>query len=561
MKEKPILRVMGAHNALGAKLIESSGFDGIWASGFEIATTHGVPDANILTMTENLEIASQMNSSSSLPVICDCDTGYGNAINVMHMVKRYEATGIAAVVIEDKLFPKVNSFIPGRQELASISEFCGKMSAARDAKIKSDEGMMIIARVEALIAGWGLEEALKRAVAYAEAGAEGIVIHSKSKTPDEVFAFAERWKKSDYVHVPLIAIPTTYHSVKAQELNQHGFKVAIYANQGLRTSVYAMSKSFDSILKNDRTSEIEQDIAPMSDLFKLQGMIEYKEDEEKYSKNSKEKLSLVIPAAGSHQSQPEICSIVKDTPLCMLRIGGKSILDHQLSLFRSLDVKRSIVITGYQKEKIQAQDIEVIENSLFDETSSAFSIMQGLQQVQGKTLVSYSDIVVDKNIAEELIQSNHPITIVIDRAYKTLPRRDKKLDLVVVEEDGARQSATRKLKINKFKEIKKIGKELPSQEATHEFIGLLFLNQEGLDNLRRLWSKAVKEIGKSPFYESESVQRASMTDLIQYAIDSGHPVRGLVIEHGWSEIYSQDDYHRLDQYFSEASKEALVSNP
>ena len=131
-----VIRIVGAHDGLGAKLIEKNGFDGVWASGLEISTSHAVPDANILTMTDFLRSARVMNEATSLPVICDCDTGFGNVLNVIRMVEQYEAAGLAAVVIEDKLFPKVNSFVPGRQELASIQEFMGKIEAAKSASKK-----------------------------------------------------------------------------------------------------------------------------------------------------------------------------------------------------------------------------------------------------------------------------------------------------------------------------------------------------------------------------------------------------------------------------------------
>src|SRR3989338_3535778 len=190
-RSKPILRIVGAHNGIEAKLIERNRFDGVWASGLEISTAHGVPDANILTMTEHLAAARSINEATSLPVICDCDTGFGNAANVMHIVKKYETAGIAAVVIEDKLFPKLNSFIAGRQKLASVEEFVGKLEAAKSAQENPD--FMVFARIEALIAGWGMDEALRRADAYAGAGADGIVIHSKASTPEEIFTFSEQW--------------------------------------------------------------------------------------------------------------------------------------------------------------------------------------------------------------------------------------------------------------------------------------------------------------------------------------------------------------------------------
>jgi phosphoenolpyruvate phosphomutase len=142
-----VIRIVGAHDGLSAKLVELNGFEGVWASGFEISASHAVPDADILTMTQYLEAASIMNDAVSIPVVADCDTGYGNSNNVIHMVRKYEAAGIAAVTIEDKKFPKVNSYIPGRQELAPIAEFVGKILAAKNAQQTKD--FMVIARVEA----------------------------------------------------------------------------------------------------------------------------------------------------------------------------------------------------------------------------------------------------------------------------------------------------------------------------------------------------------------------------------------------------------------------------
>ena len=211
---KKIIRVMGAHDALSAKIAESAGFDAVWASGLEISTSRGVPDANILTMTDFLNAAISMNDAIDIPVVADCDTGFGNSNNVIYMVKKYEAAGIAAVCIEDKHFPKVNSFIPGRQELSDVSEFVGKILAAKNAQV--DKDFMVIARVEALIAGWGMKEALRRANAYADAGADAILIHSKAGDTHEIAEFMKQWGN----RMPVVVVPTTYYRAKAQELEK-----------------------------------------------------------------------------------------------------------------------------------------------------------------------------------------------------------------------------------------------------------------------------------------------------------------------------------------------------
>lgn len=553
--EKPILKVAGAHNALGAKLIEKAGFDGVWASGFEIATANGVPDANILTMTENLEVAQNINASTKLPVICDCDTGYGNAINVMHMVRKYESAGLAAVVIEDKRFPKINSFIPGRQELASVEEFVGKMKAAKASRFDSEKGILIFARVEALIAGWGMEEALLRAAAYAEAGADGIVIHSKSSLPDQVFEFAEQWQKKVGSTCPLIAIPTTYHQVTVHELTEAGFKMVIYANHGIRASVRAMTETFEKIYAEGTTNPVENSIASMDELFHLQGMHTYREEEERFAQES-DKIVAVIPAAGDHRFQPELSPLLQDQPLCMLNLGGKALLEHQCELFRSLGIIELKVVVGYKKENIHVKDIHLIENADFQTKRSAHSVMCGLSDVNGRVLICYSDIIFDRQIPSDLIQSSYPITIVVDRAFRSLPRRDKELDLVIAVEN-APNVASRKMEIEKFKKITSIGKKLDPRKANHEFIGMVLLSRQGLEILKLAWLEVQSAFRNKPFYEASNVDLASLTDLLQFLIDSGSEVHGMVIEHGWSEIFSLEDYERVERYFSEKNSKLL----
>ena len=216
LDSKSIVKVCGAFDAMSAKLVEINNFDAIWSGSFAISSTHGVPDASILTMTEFFDVASNMAQTCDIPIIADCDTGYGGPSNVMHMVKKYENAGIAAVCIEDKTFPKRNSLLKdGSNELISEKEFVAKILAAKDAKKNKD--FMIIARVESLISGLSMETALKRAEAYEDAGADAILIHSKQKNPDEIFEFADSFKGN----CPVVVIPTTYDTVKINELESN----------------------------------------------------------------------------------------------------------------------------------------------------------------------------------------------------------------------------------------------------------------------------------------------------------------------------------------------------
>ncbi|RZD46110.1 MAG: phosphoenolpyruvate phosphomutase [Thaumarchaeota archaeon] len=274
LEKKEIVKVCGAYDAMSAKLVELNGFDAIWAGSFAISAIHNVPDASILTMTEFFNAASNMAQTCQIPVIADCDTGYGDANNVRHMVKKYENAGIAGICMEDKTFPKSNSLLKdGDNQLLSEKDFVAKILAANEAK--QNKSFTIIARIEALISGIGMEEALKRAYAYEKAGADLILIHSKKISPDEIFEFSKSWNGS----VPLVAIPTTYYSVKIDELIDHKIKMVIYANQTLRAVHLSLSRLLQKMRDANSMNEIQDQMSSMEDIFQLQEMYDMKSQE------------------------------------------------------------------------------------------------------------------------------------------------------------------------------------------------------------------------------------------------------------------------------------------
>ena len=262
-----IARCAGAHNAAGARLAQQVGFDAVWSSSFEISASYCVPDASILSMSDYLHIAQSIAESVSIPVIADCDTGYGNAANVAYAVRKFEAAGVAAISIEDQIFPKTNSLIRGNKKLVSTSEFSDKIRAAKGAQQSSD--FIVIARVEALIAGAGQQEAQLRATAYADAGADAVLIHWNQSSAEPIAQFLQRWNHI----VPVIVIPTTYYDVSIEELSQWGAAMVIYANQGMRSSLHAMERVFKSILADGTSAGIEHSLWPASRVFaELQGL-------------------------------------------------------------------------------------------------------------------------------------------------------------------------------------------------------------------------------------------------------------------------------------------------
>jgi phosphoenolpyruvate phosphomutase len=277
-----IIKVGGAFDVMSAKLVENSGFDAIWSGSFAISATHALPDASILTMTEFFDAASSMSSACEIPIIADCDTGYGGPSNVIHMVKKYENAGISSICIEDKIFPKQNSILEnGSNDLISQREFVAKILAAKEARI--DKDFLIMARVEALISGAGMDEALTRATAYENAGADAILIHSKQKTPDEIFEFTELWKGT----TPLVVVPTTYDTVKISELVSHNIKMVIYANQTLRTAHMAMKELLQKMIKAESISEFDEEMSTMQQIFELQEMYNLKNKEKEIEEELK----------------------------------------------------------------------------------------------------------------------------------------------------------------------------------------------------------------------------------------------------------------------------------
>jgi phosphoenolpyruvate phosphomutase len=278
MENGDLAIAMAAHNPLSARLAEEAGFDAVWASGFELSAAYGVPDASLLSFSQHLDMTRAMIEQIDLPLIADLDTGYGNAINVGHVVGAYAQAGAAAVVIEDKLFPKDTSLLAGgRQELVRIAEFEGKIAAALAARGHHD--MLIIARTEALIADLGLDEALERGSAYAAAGADLLLVHSKRKTPEEIVAFAERWVSG----VPLVIVPTAYPDLNEADIRALGkIALVIYANHAVRAAVAAMRDVFAAIRRDGGIFGVERRIASVEDIFDLQRVAAMKAAEKLY---------------------------------------------------------------------------------------------------------------------------------------------------------------------------------------------------------------------------------------------------------------------------------------
>ena len=539
---KEIIRVVGAHDALGAKLAERAGFEAVWSSGLEISTSFAVPNANILTMSEFLAAAASMADAVRIPVIADCDTGFGNSNNVIRLVQKYEAAGVAAVCIEDKLFPKVNSFIPGRQELAPIAEFVGKIMAAKNAQQSPD--FMVVARVEALIAGQGQAEALRRATEYARAGADAILMHSSKKSPDEIIEFARAWDFS----APLVVVPTTYYKVTAHQLQELGIKAVIYANHGLRASIRSVLDTYREILEAGSTAPVEERIAPMSLVFELQGMPQLQKAEQSYLHVGPPATRAIIPAAGDHLDEYSMKHIAADIPMAMLDINGKSLLRRQVEALNQIGIHDVTVVGGYKRERIVLDGVKVVENPQWSEESGEMrSILLGDQrsEPQQRTLVAYSDVLFDPQLCRRLAECDADIVVVVDITYdpEGYGPRGKRPDLVSLA-DPLRLRMRRMFNGRRLNSLLRIGQGLSKADAHCEFTGLALFSERGWNQLLRCYESAQTRFDNQPFHEAPSFKGASLTDMIQELVDQGHPVHCLEVSSGWTEIHSFEDYKR-----------------
>lgn len=273
---KPIVRIMEAHSGLSGLIVENESvmkddglhtFDGMWSSSLTDSTDKGKPDIEAVDLTTRMQSLTDILECTTKPIIYDGDTG-GIPEHFVFTVRTLERNGVSAVIIEDKKGLKKNSLFgtEAKQELASEEEFCHKIAEGKKAQITKD--FMIIARIEEIIAGRSVDEALTKAFAAVKAGADGIMIHSKDKSGSDIKEFCERFRK-EYKSVPLVLVPTTYNQFTEKELCEWGANIIIYANHMLRAAYPAMEKCAQEILKAERSLEVNDICMPIKQILEL----------------------------------------------------------------------------------------------------------------------------------------------------------------------------------------------------------------------------------------------------------------------------------------------------
>jgi phosphoenolpyruvate phosphomutase len=469
--------LMEAHNGLSAKIVEEAGFAGIWASGLSISAALGVRDNNEASWTQVLEVLEFMADATEIPILVDGDTGYGNFNNVRRLVRKLGQRGIAGVCIEDKLFPKTNSFLGEHQPLADVEEFCGKIKAGKDSA--PDDAFSIVARVEALIAGWGLDEALRRAEAYHAAGADAVLIHSKQRAPDEIIAFATAWGQ----RCPLVIVPTMYYATPTERFRRAGISVVIWANHNLRAAITAIRQTCRRIREDESLMEVEGRIVSVSDVFRLVGNHELEEAEKRYLPERNVAKGIVLAASRG----AALGALTEDRPKCMIDIRGQPLLKRLVGTLGESGVRDVTIVRGYKKEAIDLPGVATVDNDAYAETGELASLACALDRFSGHCLVVYGDVLFRRYILDGLLEVNADIVVTVDALHQERGAKARSRDLV---------AATRPFSAHYLDEgtalATEIGPAVLPDRAAGEWIGLARFSPRGAE-----WARAEIEAIKS----------------------------------------------------------------
>lgn len=500
---------MEAHNGISAKIAEESGFKGLWASGLTISAALGVRDNNEASWSQVLEVLEFMSDATSIPILFDGDTGYGNFNNARILVKKLEQRGIAGVCIEDKLFPKTNSFIDSeKQPLADVEEFCGKINAMKD--VQKDKDFVVAARVEAFVAGWGLYEAIRRAESYRKAGADAVLIHSKKRHFSEIDEFMREWGDRH----PVIIVPTKYYSTPAIKFRDLGISIVIWANHAMRAAITAMQKVTKQIYRDESLVNVESAIASVEEIFRLQGAQELEEAKKRYLPSAGKNVNAVILAAAQGEGSG---LLTKDIPKTLLKLSGRTILATLIHELNMVGIKDITVVRGFAKEKIASHNFKTIDNDEYLTTTELYSLYLARDEIRDNTIICYGDILFKGYVLNELLNKPNDITIVADAdcenngAYHEYVRTNipysRKLfftDVFLTEIDTL----------------------LYDEHVQGEFIGLFKVTARGGEVLKRCLDELILRDG---------FRLMRMKDLFTEVIKS-HPVAVTFIKGSWLDI-------------------------
>jgi phosphoenolpyruvate phosphomutase len=513
--------LLEAHNGISARIGEEAGFKGLWASGLSVAAQFGVRDSNEASWTQVLEMVEFMAEATHIPIMLDGDTGYGNFNNMRRLVRKLEQRDVAAVCIEDKLFPKTNSFIAGeRQQLADIDEFCGKIKAGKDAQ--SDDDFCVVARVEALIAGWGMEEAVRRAEAYHAAGADGILIHSAMTTSDEILEFMDRWESRS----PVVIVPTRYYATPTDVYRDAGVSMVIWANHMLRSAVKAMQETAEHLFTHENLLALEDRIAPVGEIFRLQGAAELEAAEQRYLPDDQGDSKAMVLAASQGSA---LGSLTEHSPKAMVEIRGRPLLQHIVDAYRGAGVRDISVVRGFGKEQVSIPGLTYVDNDAYRETGELASLSMGLtadpDDVRDLT-VSFGDVIFNRYILQLLELQDEDFVIAVDTNWRASANRDREADYVSCSEAHGRASFYRRVL------LEACGEDLHTDKIDGEWMGFLRIRGGAVARLRGHVDRLLGQ---------PAGRQMKLHHLLDAMVKAGEQIRVVYTTGHWLDVDTVDD--------------------
>jgi phosphoenolpyruvate phosphomutase len=519
--------LMEAHNGLSARIVREAGFSGIWASGLSISAQLGVRDNNEASWTQVVDVLEFMADASDLPILLDGDTGYGNFNNMRRLVRKLEQRGIAGVCIEDKQFPKTNSFRNGeRQPLADIAEFAGKIAAGKDTQ--TDPNFSIVARVEALIAGWGMDEALRRAEAYRLAGADAILIHSKLSKPDEIVTFAREWAGRG----PLVIVPTRYYSTPTNVFRLAGISLVIWANHMVRSATSAMQSVAKEIFESQTLVNIEDRIVSVDEIFRLQDADEYSTAERLYLAASTPSRSAVVLAASRGKG---LEAVTIDRPKVMLPIAGKPLLRWLVDSFKKESINDITVVGGYRADAIDPAGIRLVVNERYAQTDELASLACAIGKLESDTVISYGDLLFRSYVLRDLVENKSDFSVVVDSSPAESSNRTVRDFAYCTRGDDRGLFGTQVF----LKRVVSRADARPEGTADGEpqgrWIGMLNVSKQGLMKLKTV----LAALRARPDFDS-----LDMPALLNALIADGAAIEVLYVHGHWRGVNDLDDFRR-----------------
>jgi phosphoenolpyruvate phosphomutase len=508
--------LMEAHDGLSARIAAEAGFEGVWASGLTMSASFGVRDNNELSWSQVVDHVGFMADAAAVPVLVDGDTGYGNFNNMRRLVRKLEQVGVAGVTIEDKLFPKTNSFLRSEQQpLAEIEEFCGKIKAGKDSQ--TDSEFVLVARVEALIAGWGLAEAIRRAEAYHLAGADAILIHSRQSSAAEIFAFLDAWAN----RAPVVLVPTKYWRTPTAEYRARGVGVVVWANHLLRSAIVAMQATARRLHDDENLIDVEPHVAPLPEVFRLQGDEELEQAERRYLPAAREDaLSAIVLAAGAGA---DFGGLTEAVPKAMLKVQGRPILARLLDDLGHFGCRTVTVVRGAHAEAVNVAGARFVDNPDFATTGEAHSLALAEAALVPGTLLAFGDIVVKRHIVQALLEeADEGITLAVDSALAGHAVADRVR--------GSRPDAGR----FSFEPVRlaAVGDAVAVEGSHGAWIGLLHAGAEGAGWLREALAESRAD---------GTLAHARLADLLTRVLARGRTVTVVYTRGGWVNVNNLAD--------------------